>query len=271
MKNEDKRIKDLYTEAFDSIHASDELKRKLIEMNETDIKTEPKKGKVISMRKFVYITAAVVALALAGGMVAAKATKGPYEQEETVKIIFNGEEKDAYFHEWSVDTVSWRFEVEDKEAWIYVTHSEPVDKNTQMYVTYNGEYIIASDVPEPTLNLYTDIDRSPIAEIGKDDYVDQTALIITTEFGTQSMTLAVDEADGTADGVSNHDGTYDVFTVMSDGSIAEATIFPKAGGLGGFSDLIKNIVRKSVDNYEDFDPEVDNPYEFDSDFQSAAE
>lgn len=265
MKNDDTRIKKLYTEAFDNIHASDELKRKVIEMKDTN---NNKRGKIINIRKIVYISAAVVALVVAGGMIAAKATKGPYEQEETVKIIYNGEEKDAYFHEWNEDNVSWRFEVDDREAWIYVTHTGTVDINTTMYVVDNGEYMIASDEPEPTLNLYTDIDRSSIAKIVDSDesFYDQKMLVMETPIGTHSMTLAIDEDDGVADGVSNHgNGCYDVFTVMSDGSIAETCVYAHSGGLNG---VIEYFVEKSVDNYVTFDEDNYNPYTFEDEISS---
>ena len=203
---------------------------------------------------------AAAVLLIAGGMVVANANKGPYEQEETVKIIFNGEEKDAYFHDWNEDTVSWRFEVDDKEAWIYVTHTEPVDKNTTMYVTYNGEYIIASDEPEPTLNLYTDIDRS-FAVIEEDSYSGQTSLIMTTDCGRQSMTLAADEEDGTKDGIINLGAdTYEVYTVLSDGSIAQTSIHDHSSGM---SERLEYFAEKSVDNYTAADEENDNPYTID--------
>ena len=38
MKKEDMQIKELYTEAYESIHASDEFKKKIIEMNNTNQK-----------------------------------------------------------------------------------------------------------------------------------------------------------------------------------------------------------------------------------------
>ena len=39
MKKEDERIKTVYTKAFDNIHASEELRRKVIDMKENNSKT----------------------------------------------------------------------------------------------------------------------------------------------------------------------------------------------------------------------------------------
>lgn len=81
--NTDEKLRELYTEVFDEVHASDELLRKVKDM--TDSK---QKRNVKTAVKVLYATAAAAAVLVAGNVAAYAATG-----DSLLHIFINGEEQ----------------------------------------------------------------------------------------------------------------------------------------------------------------------------------
>lgn len=259
MNTEDKRIQELYAEAFDGVRSSSELKRKVRNMAES--KSNAKKN-VSKIRKIAYAAAAAVVLIVAGGMVVANATRGAYKEETVGRVMFNGEEKEAYFHDFGNHVGSWRFFEGDVEYSVFI-HGN-VDMETTIYVVDMDSYVLASDIPEPTLNLYTDIDSSPFAEMGIDDYTGGKTLFIRPDIEDnrdfERIMFALDAEDGTEDGILGLGIADNVttYTIMSDGSVAE-TFKQDVSGING---IVRFWLNNSVDNYIDVDADDFDPYTY---------
>ncbi len=252
MTREDERIKRLYTEAFDNIHASDELRRKVIKMTEN---TSKEKKNISKIRKIAFVAAAAAILVVGGGMIAAHAVRGAYKDETVSRVMFNGEEKEAYFHDFGTGVGSWRFYEDDMEYSVFM-HGN-IDIDTTVYVVDMGSYVMASDVPEPTLNLYTDMEKSPFVEISDDGYMIIKTNLDTDRPMTERILWTLDAEDGTEDGIAGLgiDDVVSTYTIMSDGTVAE-TFKQDVSGING---IVKYFLKKSVDNYVDED---EDPYTY---------
>ena len=83
----------------------------------------------------------------------------------------------------------------------------------------NGEYCIASTDDEPTLNLYTDIEKSVNAKIKE---IDGTKILcVTDNSGTQEIMLSFDEEDGVSDGkITQNEDCVETYTILPNGAVA---------------------------------------------------
>lgn len=252
MKKEDERIKTVYTKAFDNIHASEELRRKVIDMKENNSKT---KNNISKIRKIAFVAATAAVLIVGGGMIAAHATRGAYKEETVGRLMFNGEEKEAYFHDYGTGVGSWRFYDGDMEYSIFMHGNISMD--TTMYVVDKESYVLSSDVPEPTLNLYTDMEKSPFVEMSDDHYLIINTNLNTDRPMTERILFTLDAEDGTEDGIAGLgiDEVVTTYTIMSDGTVAE-TFKQDVSGING---IVQYFLKKNVSNYVDAD---EDPYTY---------
>lgn len=189
-----------------------------------------------SKRKFrftfktaIAVAAAMALLTAAGGAIAS-ANKGLPHTYDTV--VFNGEERkavyesfDSYSEGGNCNWQTWTF-VKDNMQYGVTVYGE-FDPETQvLYIEDRDGYVIASDSPNPELNLYTAIDSSPFAEINEEEL--KVYPTKNPEQSIRSNTPSIDKADGTADGVvwpinsdsENYFGS--ATTILSNGAVAEA-------------------------------------------------
>lgn len=204
MNEQDKKISRLYKETYGNIHASEDLKGKVINMTNKN----NRKAKVI---KLVCAVAAAT-LALTIGTLAVSASRIQHD-----KVFVNGEEKSARFIDYGINTRMWECECNGTGYSVFVHGDFDMEKDTLYFVDY-GDYFLASTDPNPTLNLYQDIDKSSFAEIKKED--DETYLYVTDDAGTMQILMTADEKDGTADGrIETDDGSDEVFALLPNGAV----------------------------------------------------
>ena len=204
MNEQDKKISRLYKETYGNIHASEDLKGKVINMTNKN----NRKAKVI---KLVCAVAAAT-LALTIGTLAVSASRIQHD-----KVFVNGEEKNARFIDYGINTRMWECECNGTGYSVFVHGDFDMENDTLYFVDY-GDYFLASTDPNPTLNLYQDIDKSSFAEIKKED--DETYLYVTDDAGTMQIFMTADEKDGTADGrIETDDGSDEVFALLPNGAV----------------------------------------------------
>lgn len=212
MKNEDMRLKALYTELYDNSHASAELKGKVRNM------TQGKK----TVRKSIKVMAilAAAAIALVGGTIVTTASHKNYVGQYVTAYI-DGEEIQARYGVW--DTIGTHLIECEKNGKTYSAYVEgEFDKDTMtIYFRDMGDYMIASTDPNQQLNLYEDIDKALHAKIEGDMlYTDTSYMYMDVETPDDpeeyaqllrhqtpymnSMSLTLDEKDGVKDGVMHH-------------------------------------------------------------------
>ena len=111
----------------------------------------------------------------------------------------------------------WECECNGTGYSVFVHGDFDMENDTLYFVDY-GDYFLASTDPNPTLNLYQDIDKSSFAEIKKED--DETYLYVTDDAGTMQILMTADEKDGTADGrIEIDDGSDEVFSLLPNGAV----------------------------------------------------
>lgn len=206
MDKQDKKISKLYKETYGNVHANNEFKEKVINMKGK----KSKKGKIT---KVVCALAAAVVLVMAGSVIVS-ASRIQYD-----KVVLNGEEKMARYVDFGTGTRLWECEANDTAytVWIYGDFDK---ENEMLYLVDHDDYFLASTDPEPTLNLYTDIDKSPVAEFKEID--GEKCLLMTDNAGTQQMLFTEDEKDGVADGKYRTDeNTVTTYALLPNGVVVE--------------------------------------------------
>ena len=187
----------------------------------TDNKSKKNGGTIVFVVAIIAAIAAVVLITMAG--VKKNQPKQEIDEKETVgSVIFNGEEKEAYFFDYGGGVGYWRFYDGKMEYCVYM-HGN-INMDTTVYVVDMDSYVIASDVPEPTLNFYTDIDKSPFVEIDDDGYLVIRTNINTDKPKIERILWTLDAEDGKEDGIAGLGISQDVstYTLFSDGTVAEA-------------------------------------------------
>lgn len=217
MDAQDKKISQLYRELNSNIHASAELKERVITMTE---KTSKKRK--VSFR-VVCVAAALTVLASAIGIGVSASKENKYD-----KIIINGVEKQAKFRDFENNTRVWCYENDDASYWAYVYGDFDKEKDTLYFIDY-GDYFLASTDPNPTLNLYTDIDKFSNAYITETN--GEKTLCITDGSETMEIFISEDDKDGVVDGKLPNG---DVYTLLPNGSVVNTLKAPKVKGMDQF-------------------------------------
>ena len=206
MTNQDKKIGKLYKELYGNANASDEFKEKVISRSAG----KKKKGRIT---KVVCALAAAVVLVFAG-TVMVSASRIEYD-----KVILNGEEKMARYVDFGTGTRLWECEANDT-AYTVWTYGDFDKENEILYLVDHDDYFLASTDPNPTLNLYKDIAKTPVAEFKEID--GEKWLLMTDNVGTQEMLFTEDEKDGTADGKYRvDDNCVTAFSLLPNGAVVE--------------------------------------------------
>ena len=151
MNEQDKKISRLYKETYGNIHASEDLKGKVINMTNKN----NRKAKVI---KLVCAVAAAT-LALTIGTLAVSASRIQHD-----KVFVNGEEKSARFIDYGINTRMWECECNGTGYSVFVHGDFDMEKDTLYFVDY-GDYFLASTDPNPTLNLYQESKKKMMKHI----------------------------------------------------------------------------------------------------------
>ena len=224
MNNDDIIISKLYKETYGGAHASAELKGTVRTMT-----NEGKKRAKVSV-KIICAVAAAAVLATAGGAIA-HASKGYRYEGVYDDIIFNGETRKAKYGDFGNDVRTWQFD--DNGASYAIFINGEYDENDTLYVVDCGDYFLASTDPNPTLNLYDEIDNTDRADLIERDgmtclaiYRNEPNEISPYHSVTGFSFPEADEADGAKDGKlyltpgDVNSGT-DVYAILPNGSVVE--------------------------------------------------
>ncbi len=207
MNEQDKMISKLYKETYGNVHASEDLKGKVMNMSNK----KNRKAKVIKL--VCAIAAATMAVTIGAMAVSASRT------QQYDKVYVNGEEKMARFLDYGINTRLWECEANGFCYSVFVHGDFDTEKDTLYFVDY-GDYFLASTDPNPTLNLYQEIDKSSFAKIREED--GETYLDVTDDAGTMQICLTNDKNDGAADGkIPNPDseGTSETYSLLPNGAV----------------------------------------------------
>ena len=253
MNNEDKRLSKLYTELYEGAHASEEFRRKVRNMTESNSKT-----KIRFTFKSAMAVAAAIALFTIAGTAIASANKGL--AHDYVSIVFNGEERKAAYEKLDDNMHMWSF-VKDNLQYGVTVYGDFDPKTQVIYFEDRDNYVIASDSPNPELNLYTAIESSPYAEIIDEQYLKlYTNKMNDSKPFMTSNTPSLDKADGTADGIvwpldSSSEYYYgSATTILSNGAVAEAWKDPYVEEEDEFEDNFNELPEtlESMENNNNF-------------------
>lgn len=178
--NTDKKIKELYSEVFDEMHASDELLRKVKNM------TEHKGRKSVRTAiKVAYATAAAAALLVAGNIVAYAATGN-----SLISVILSGGER------------------------MPLTEvSDGVYEGVYEKDGYDYNVVVEGDFTEDDSVYLIDENGAMPDRIETED--DRTYLI----YGDDRLDITEDYADGEAEGTVNSNGIEFKYYVDKDGNV----------------------------------------------------
>ena len=234
MNMQDKEIGRMYKEIYENVHASEDFKEKVINMNNK----KSNKAKVIK----TICALAAAAVAIAAGTMAVSASRAEFDT-----VIVNGKEEKARFIDFGTGTRMWEYINDDTSYSIYVHGDFDMDKDT-LYILDNGDYFLASTEPEPTLNLYDKIDESPFAEFKEKD--GQKFLCIKDNEFTTDERLFEDEKDGKADGLLENHG-FEAYTLLPNGAVVNTMKTENIGFLKNFgydSDKFWNNIYSNLDS-----------------------
>lgn len=209
MNNQDKTISRLYTELYANTHASYDFKNRIRTLTETQ-----KHKKRISFRVVAVLVTVVILTTVGGVMVTA--SRGVFKT-----VFVNGEARTVRFGDFGNNTRIWGFDDGDMMYTAYVFGDFDVEKET-LYFVEKDDYLLVSTIPDPTLNLYTDIDKSSNATIKEVN--GEKILCVTDDSGTQNINLSYDEQDGVPDGKITHDenNSVETYTILPNGSVVNA-------------------------------------------------
>lgn len=230
------------TKKNDSVNTNTESNEKVINMT-------GRKNKKSRITKILCAAAAAVVLVSAGSIIAS-ASQGEYDT-----VIVNGEEKQARYVDFGSGTRMWEYDANDTAytVWIYGDFDK---ENNTLYFVDHDDYFLASTDPNPTLNLYTDIDKSSAAEFK--DIDGEKWLCMTDNVGTQEMLFTEDEKDGTADGKYRVDeNTVTTFSLLPNGVVVETdkmsnlTFLDNIGKMFGMDrNSMWNNIYSEIDSYK---------------------
>lgn len=245
MTAQDSRISKLYRETYGNVHASDELRERVINMTAK----KQRKGRIT---KVICAVVAAVILVMAG-TIAVSASRIEYDT-----VMFNGAEKKARYVDFRTGTRMWKLIDNDTEytVWIYGDFDK---ENNKLYFVDHDDYFLASTDPNPTLNLYTDIDKSTVSEFKEID--GEKWLCMTDNVGTQNMLFTEDETDGVADGKFRVDeNTVSAYALLPNGVVVETDKTSNIGFIESFSkmfgldrDTMFNNIYSELDSYNTAD------------------
>ena|GEM_PF-6476517 len=191
--NTDERMKELYAKAFDGIHVSSEYSRKVSNMAET------KKKKVRTTVKVLVAIAVVAAFLAVAGTAIASTTRGVYE-----KVIFNGEERNARFCDFGYGVREWEIMDNGNIYTVFIEGDFDTEKDT-LYFVDKGDYFLASTDPNPTLNLYDEIDNTSHAKFI--EYNGETWLAYNTDENIDELGNSYSDKDNFSE--DGKDGVLD--------------------------------------------------------------
>lgn len=239
MNEQDKKISKIYTETVENVHASEDLKDKVINMKKSRVKT----GKVIKI--VCGFAAAVVVLAV--GAMAVSASRAEFDT-----VILDGTETKAKYVDFGTGTRMWECIADDTSYCIFISGDYDTENN-KLYLVDKGDYFLASTESDPTLNLYTDIDSSKFAEFaeaGGEKY-----LYVTDDAGTNQILFSDDEKDGSADGlIRNDDGSVkEAYALLPNGAVVNTVKTQNINRmkvLGYDSDKFWNDLYSQLDSYK---------------------
>lgn len=195
---------EFYRNTFDKVHASDELVRKVKNMTTTKTKT-----KIYTFKKVLCIAATLAVLFVVSNIVTFAATGETWVEMVTMKITYNGEEKDIEVSkttdENGNENYAWDFELENKDGNTYeysIDLGSDIDAIDKIEFIEDQPKLVEKDgkiyLTEPLFNLNKDI---------TEDFADGEATVIVdlkgTDFTIDFVTVTV---KGTVD-----DYTVDVF------------------------------------------------------------
>ncbi len=179
--------------------------------------------------KAVCVIAAIAAVAVTGTVIASAKT-------EYDTVIVNGQEKQANYKDYGINTRMWEFTENDTTYSVFV-HGDYDRDNDKLYIKDCGDYIIASTESEPTLNLYKDIDKSDFAEFKEEN--GEKYLNITDDAGTMRVLFSDDEKDGEADGkIVFGDDVKETYTLLPNGAVVNAMKEKNVG----FKHIIDSVI-----------------------------
>lgn len=228
MKNEDMKIKSLYENVYDDVCASDELFRKVRSMRNVNAKK--------SVKRTVKVACALVAAAAltVAGCVVGSAKRGYKGEYQTV--VLNGQETQARYGK--LNDHCYTFEATENKTtysvWFYGDYNK--DQDT-IYIVDEGDYIVCSTDPNPTLNLYDEIDNAAYATLFDPNTIKIPVIVNGEQLNTILLDLTFDERDGARDGLINDkysfgdsEDFFKTFTVTPEGALIQAFKGPESRG-----------------------------------------
>lgn len=242
MDKQDIRISKVYKETYGNVHASDELRERVMNMSAK----KQRKGRIT---KVICAVAAAVILVMAG-TIAVSASRTEYDT-----VVLNGVEKKARYVDFRTGTRMWELIENDTEYTIW-TYGDFDKENNKLYLVDYDDYFLASTDPNPTLNLYKDIDKSTVSEFKEID--GEKWLLMTDNVGTQQMLFTEDEADGVADGKFRVDeNTVSAYALLPNGVVVETDKTSNIGFIESVSkmfgmdrDTMFNNIYDELDSYK---------------------
>ncbi len=183
--NTQKNNFELYRSAFDEVHASDELMRKVKNMTES----KPKK-KIYVFRKVLYVAAAVAVLLVASNVITYAATGETWVEQVMVNITLNGEQTE-----------------------VPITHTVNDDGSQE----YEYNYEVKDGDGTPAVNFSIEGDDPSYMEINTHSYdvvnEDEKTYFVDTCDENLKVDITEDIKDGTAEGTFEQYGLKYNFTI----------------------------------------------------------
>ena len=205
MTNEEKN-REIYVSAFDRVHTSDELKRKVLKLTET---REKKKHPVL--KKVVCIVAAVVLLCVLSNVIVFAATGETWVEKILVHVIIDGESKDLEMSK-TVDEnggISYEAEFDDDDKKSYYISLEG-DAEIKDGDTFVFDYATADDAKVVEENGRTYLCLT-MEDFGVKDFTED----ITDDFADGSATVTIHSENGATINITV-EGTVDGYSISCD-------------------------------------------------------
>lgn len=227
MGNEDKDFKELYTNMFDGINASEKLQEKV---NDMALNKKSSK-KVLKLVCAVGIAATLIVISCIG----VYSSRGSREQYEDV--VYNGKTVSARFATMiEDDTYVLGFLQDGYEYNITISGTYDKDKET-VYINDEDDYAIASTEQGAKLNLYEAVEKAKDITLNEEN--GQAYLTVRPPYNPESyqtMDITNDNADGKKDGVITVDENIrESYIITSDGRLVQTIKRQASGPFAGFS------------------------------------
>lgn len=192
-----KDFNELYKRAFNSVHAPDELLRKVNNMNEA----KPKR-KIYAIRKVIYIAAAIVVLFVASNAVVYAATGETWVEQIGVHLIANGEEQyvDMIKSTDENGNKTYEFGIDEKDGsqQEFVFGADGYDADIK-----DGDTVVVetpgtqATLTEEDGKIYFEIPAMDVKEDITEDFADGKASVTLAQEGGKKLTAII---EGTIDG-----------------------------------------------------------------------